>query len=266
MGRMAQSPPDEKWSLSDLVALSALQSLPSGYVPWTAWSMRPAAVASVVNELLRGRRRTVVELGSGASTIFLGHTLADLGGRLVSVEHDAGYAGHVRRLLEREGLADVVALEVVPLAPWTPPEPPPATDPATDPAFGAAATDAAFGAAATDAAFGAGEAPGEAAWRAPETWYDAARLLEVCPPEIDALVVDGPPAGMHPDTLVREPALGVLRPRLAADWSLFLDDADRPAERETLRRWSAALGVEVTPVDRIGLGAARAGGGFVPTL
>jgi hypothetical protein len=71
---------------------------------------------------------------------------------------------------------------------------------------------------------------------------------------------------MHPRTLVREPALGVLLPRLAGDWSLFLDDADRPAEQETLRRWSATLGVEVRPIDRIALGAARAGGGFVPTL
>ena len=71
---------------------------------------------------------------------------------------------------------------------------------------------------------------------------------------------------MHPRTLVREPALDVLGPRLAADWSLFLDDADRPAEQEILRRWSARLGVELALVERIGLGAGRAGGGFVPTL
>jgi hypothetical protein len=71
---------------------------------------------------------------------------------------------------------------------------------------------------------------------------------------------------MHPRTLVREPALDVLGSRLAADWSLFLDDAHRPAEREILRRWSARLGVELTLVERIGLGAGRAGGGFVPTL
>jgi hypothetical protein len=227
----------EKWTLSDLVALSALQALPRGYVPWTAWSMRPAAIASVVNEIERGRRREVVELGAGASTVFLGHTVRDLGGRLVSVEHDAGYADAVRRVVTREGLDDAVTVEVVPLAPWRAPEPAPGTE-------GEAGTD----------------------WFRATTWYDAERLRAACPPAIDALVVDGPPAGMHPRTLVREPALDVLGPLLADDWSLFLDDADRPAEQEILRRWSARLGVELSLVERIGLGAGRADGGFVPTL
>jgi len=229
---------DEKWTLSDLVALSALQVLARGYVPWTAWSMRPAAIASVVNEIERGRRREVVELGAGASTVFLGHTVRDLGGRLVSVEHDAAHADAVRRVVVREGLDDVVTVEVVPLVPWQPPAP----------------------------ALGVGDGEEGADWFPANTWYDAERLCAACPAEIDALVVDGPPAGMHPRTLVREPALDVLRPRLAPDWSLFLDDADRPAEREILRRWSARLGVELSLVERIGLGAGRSGGGFVPTL
>src|SRR4051794_41390702 len=113
---MAEQP--EKWTLNDLVALSALQPLVRGYVPWTAWSMRPAAIASIVNEIERGRRRTVVELGAGTSTLFLGHALRQLGGRLTSVEHDGEYADHLRRLVAREELEDVVAVEVVPLAPW----------------------------------------------------------------------------------------------------------------------------------------------------
>jgi hypothetical protein len=227
---------DEKWTLADLVALSALQVLPRGYVPWTAWSMRPAAIASVVNEIERGRRRAVVELGSGASTVFLGHTLRDLDGQLVSVEHDAGYADAVRRLVAREGLDDVVDVEVVPLVPW--------------PAPGEQI-----------------ERPGpDGDWLPAAAWYDADRLLAVCTEAVDALVVDGPPAGTQPRRLVREPALDVLGARLAADWSLFLDDADRPAEREILRRWSARLGVELTLVERIGLGCGRSDGGFVPTL
>jgi hypothetical protein len=244
MGGMPNSHPDEKWTLSDLVALSALGSLARGYVPWTAWSMRPAAVASIVNELQRGRRRTVVELGSGASTVFLGHAVAELGGHVLSVEHDAEYAAHVARLLAREELTGVVTLAVVPLAPWPAPVvPDDGTDDVPD-----------------------DDGADEVTWRAPESWYDVERLLALCPASVDALVVDGPPAGMHPSTLVREPALGVLRPRLAPDWAVFLDDADRPAERETLRRWSTTLGVELTPIDRITLGAGRAGGGFLPTL
>ena len=236
---MAEQPASqpEKWTFGDLVALSALQAFTRGYVPWTAWSMRPSAIASIVNELDRGRRRTVVELGAGASTVFLGHALRQLGGTLTSIEHNGEYADHVRRLVAREGLGDVVSVEVVALAPW-------------------------------DATAGEpGDSFGEgAAWRPPTSWYDADRLREVCPSGIDALVVDGPPAGKHPETLVREPAVPVLAPFLAADYAIFLDDVDRPAERETLRRWSATLGVAVVPVARIGLGVGRTGDGYVPTM
>jgi hypothetical protein len=232
---MAEQP--EKWTVGDLVALSALQAFTRGYVPWTGWSMRPSAIASIVNELERGRRQTVVELGAGASTVFLGHALRQLGGRLISVEHDDEYADGIRRLIAREGLGDVVSIEVVALAPW----------------------DATAGEPVDS--FGEG-----AVWQPPTTWYDADRLREVCPSGIDALVVDGPPAGMYPDTLVREPAVAVLAPYLAADYAIFLDDAERPAERETLRRWSAALGVELAFAERVGLGVGRTGGGYVPTL
>jgi hypothetical protein len=232
---MAEQP--EKWTVGDVVALSALQALTRGYVPWTGWSMRPSAIASIVNELERGRRRTVVELGAGASTLFLGHALRQLGGQLTSIEHDDEYADGVRRLVAREGLGDVVSVEVVALAPWD------AT--ANEPAD----------------SFGEG-----AVWQPPTTWYDADRVREVCPSGIETLVVDGPPAGMYPDTLVREPAVPVLAPYLAADYAVFLDDAERPAERETLRRWSATLGVELVLAERVGLGVGRTGDGYVPTL
>ena len=113
----------------------------------------------------------------------------------------------------------------------------------------------------------AGESFGEgAAWQPPSRWYDVDRLLAVCPAGIDTLVVDGPPAGEFPDTLVREPAAQVLAPLLAADYAMFLDDAERPAEREALRRWSAALGLDLVLVERLGLGVGRTGGGYLPTM
>ena len=49
-----------------------------------------------------------LEWGAGASTAWF----AARCGRLVSVEHDAGWAGRVRRSLERQGLADKVDLRL----------------------------------------------------------------------------------------------------------------------------------------------------------
>jgi hypothetical protein len=111
-----ERPAPEKWTLSDLLALETLRPLATRYVAWTAWSMRPAAVASVLNEIYVTGRRSVLELGSGTSTFFIAQALRETGGRLLSVEHDVAWAEYVERVLKQEGLTDVAEVAVVPLA------------------------------------------------------------------------------------------------------------------------------------------------------
>jgi hypothetical protein len=59
----------------------------------------------------------VLECGSGLSTIVLGRLLAARGGRLVTIEHDAGWAAFVRRMVVEHGLQDVVTIVEASLAP-----------------------------------------------------------------------------------------------------------------------------------------------------
>jgi len=66
-------------------------------------------------------------------------------------------------------------------------------------------------------------------------WYDLAALHLDAP--IDLLFVDGPPGVTAP--LARYPVLPVLGSRLSAHAVVILDDADRPDERECVRRWQA---------------------------
>lgn len=66
-------------------------------------------------------------------------------------------------------------------------------------------------------------------------WYD----LDQLPPgvaRVDVLVVDGPPAATAP--MARYPALPLLVSRMNERFSIYLDDADREDERETVRRWT----------------------------
>lgn len=228
---MTTSQDPEKWTLSDVVALAGLQPLVEGYVPWTTWSMRPAAILTIVNEITLMGRSTVVELGAGASTLYLARAVADVGGQLVSVEQSTEITNLVRRLLARERLSHVASVEHVGLSPLPP----------------AHRLDAAD-------------------WASPDRWYDVERLRAACPEGIDVLVVDAPPGGDDERVLVREPAVGALCGQFAASYSVFLDDADRPAEREILRRWGDRLGVDTHVVERIALGLARSDGGIVPTL
>lgn len=65
-------------------------------------------------------------------------------------------------------------------------------------------------------------------------WYEIGPQV---PARIDALFVDGPPDRVG--TLARYPALRLLRDRLIPGATLFLDDGDRPGEREMVRRWAA---------------------------
>lgn len=107
------------WDEADRDALVTLRPLldAGGYLPWSEWALRPAALVAVCNEIVLADRREVVELGSGVSTVVLGRLLGQRGGRLSSVEHDPAWAGVVRGLLETDGLGDAVRLIEAPLEP-----------------------------------------------------------------------------------------------------------------------------------------------------
>lgn len=87
------------------------------YLPWTEWSLRPAALVTVLNEIVLGRRKTVVELGSGASTVVIARLMAERGGTLVSVEHEPTWADLVGQQLASEGLSDTARVLSAPLGP-----------------------------------------------------------------------------------------------------------------------------------------------------
>ncbi len=99
----------------DARAAVELSRLGLDYVPWTASALRPAAMVQIINEISINGRRTVVEFGTGISTLYLARALRG-GGRLIAFEDDAGWAEVVRRLLEAQGLAGAVQIVDAPLA------------------------------------------------------------------------------------------------------------------------------------------------------
>ncbi|KUL28693.1 O-methyltransferase [Actinoplanes awajinensis] len=68
--------------------------------------------------LVRSRRpKLVLELGSGTSTIWLAYALEQVGGRLISLDHDPEYANRTRAALKAHGLTGVAEVRDAPLAP-----------------------------------------------------------------------------------------------------------------------------------------------------
>ncbi|KQM84124.1 class I SAM-dependent methyltransferase [Agromyces sp. Leaf222] len=88
--------------------------------PLRDWAASPDALRVLVRYVDETRPTLVVECGSGSSSVWLGYSVQRVGGRLVALEHDAGYAERSRRLVAEHGLGDVVDVRLAPLEPWRP--------------------------------------------------------------------------------------------------------------------------------------------------
>jgi predicted O-methyltransferase YrrM len=97
--------------------MEALAPLSGPYVPWGRFALRPSALVAVLDDIVLARRRQVVELGGGVSTIYLGRLLRQVGGHLHTLEHDEDWARLLEHQLGAEGLADVVTVVHAPLVP-----------------------------------------------------------------------------------------------------------------------------------------------------
>jgi hypothetical protein len=89
----------------DAVAMQALASLPGGFLPWSSFAMRPAAIVGVLSDIAMFERRVVVECGSGNSTVYVARLLAQRGeGHVTTLDHDEHWARMTAATLEREAL------------------------------------------------------------------------------------------------------------------------------------------------------------------
>jgi len=85
--------------------------------PSGGFALNPTDLLDLLH-LIRSRRpRMVLELGSGTSTVWLAYALEQTGGRLVSLDHDPGYAAKTRAALAAHGLAAVAEVRDAPLRP-----------------------------------------------------------------------------------------------------------------------------------------------------
>jgi predicted O-methyltransferase YrrM len=80
------------------------------------WALTGDSAALLARETLARKPETVLELGSGASTLILGQILRKNGrGRLLSIDHDPAWADETRRHVKLLGLEDIVSVIDAPL-------------------------------------------------------------------------------------------------------------------------------------------------------
>jgi predicted O-methyltransferase YrrM len=81
------------------------------------FALNPTDLLGLLHLIRTRRPRLVLELGSGTSSVWIAYALEQSGGRLVSLDHDAGYAEKTRAALAAHGLTEVAEVRDAPLRP-----------------------------------------------------------------------------------------------------------------------------------------------------
>ena len=90
---------------------------PDAPLRWSTGAMTASGFAAVCAEVASRDRPSVLECGSGFSTLKLAELTHEHGGRLVSLEHDELWATRVRSNLAAAGLAETARVTLAPLQP-----------------------------------------------------------------------------------------------------------------------------------------------------
>jgi hypothetical protein len=101
----------------DTYALQLLNLERADALPWTSSAPRPGLVCCLINDIRINRRRTIVEFGSGVSSLVIAGALDPRTQRLISFEHDQDWANYVAEQLDRLDLADRCQVVHAPLRP-----------------------------------------------------------------------------------------------------------------------------------------------------
>ena len=99
----------------DARAETALARLGVPFFPQSRFALAPSATLAVVNEILINRRRKVLELGAGLSSLYIARALEETGGALVSVDSDPDWLDFVTGRAEKAGLAGRITPVAAPL-------------------------------------------------------------------------------------------------------------------------------------------------------
>lgn len=86
------------------------------FLPYSFWAMEPSSMLNLLSTIQYGGHRTIVECGSGVSTILIGKLLKQLGaGHLYSLEEDENWFKVMSGAIAHDELAEYVTLYFAPL-------------------------------------------------------------------------------------------------------------------------------------------------------
>lgn len=194
---------------ADVYCLGLCQNLLNGYpfIPFTGASLRPFCLVHMINDILVNDRKDIVEFGSGISTLVFGRLI-----RKNKLPYGITSIEHDWDwfLKLRKLLESEHLDEIVKLVYAPLKKCSIAADRQSD-------------------------------------WYDMETLAAaVAGKKYDMLIIDGPPAWEESRRTARYPAVPFMIERMKENFSIYLDDANRPGEQSIIDLWQKDFSLKFT--------------------
>lgn len=189
------------------------QLFPAPYfIPSTRWSISPSTILHVLNEIVISQKKCVIEFGSGNSTLFIAQMLKinKLDIQFYSVESNEVWIKKMKAELTKLDILDYVTILQVPTA----------------------------------------DIEKHYSLKTQKKWYNTTVLSELIKDvhNIDLVLVDAPEKALSPYS--RYSAIPFLKNKLSEKCTVFIDDSDRPDEKEIVEEWSKILQIKPLTIER----------------
>jgi 16S rRNA G966 N2-methylase RsmD len=200
---------ENKFILQDQIALTQLLKMFNNdmFLPLTTWSISPREVLHICNDLVINKRKSIIEFGSGFSTICIAQLLKinKISASFVSVENDKNWCKEINSIICNLKLSQFVKCIYVPIT----------------------------------------NVSDEISLPEQKLWYDTNFLEKEMDNmnNIDLVIVDGPFGGTTP--YARYSAIPFLKNKLNHTFTIFLDDSSRIDESKILNVWKESLQCKV---------------------
>src|SRR5574337_237471 len=195
--------------LDDIYCLNLLQPLVGNYpfLPMTGGSLRPFCLVHLLNDLLINQRKSIIEFGSGISTILIGRLIQRqrLRTQVISIEHEKKWTAELRKVIKKEQLDKFVTVINAPLVKCK-------------------------------------LHPDNNYWYDLNVLDNHIEKRK----KFDMVIIDGPPAWQQGKELARYPALPYLKNKLSERVAIYLDDANRNGEQTILHMWQKKYSINFT--------------------
>ncbi len=203
-----------KYLIQDGISLSQLNNLfiQPDFFPHSKFSLSYTNVLHILNDVLINQKKSLIEFGSGYSTIMLSKLIKqkNLDIQVLSIDANEKWVAFLRNEIKKDGTEDRINIVSSELK------------------------------------------YSDVCYNKDHMWHNLDIIKNYLPNTVDIIIVDGPEAGKEYLSLSRYPAIPFLNKIMTETCSIYLDDVNRNGEKQIILEWEQMLGIKFQFLNRYG--------------